>query len=264
MRILGLFFQQSYRFSRHVVMGLRMDVWGVVICLVSAFALLRREGTAWGGVLLALALGGLVLIVAAQWKGYILFRPDPTTQPTLPPTTLPPAIELSIQASGDFAVRDHIRYLAEHPTIYTTPRSREHTLMAHLRPGRLLLIGQTRPGDWGWWYQFFKPETIEQIEPGVVIHGWNPRLAIKVSYRFVDKKGQEKIVATVLSFDDEESRTLVCADLTQEMRERATTPWRSGAFRKTASFPGESDGGIASPAPSPHPSGQSAKSCSEF
>ena len=141
MRIVGLFFQQSCQFSRHVLLGLRMDVWGVVVCLVSAFALLRREGSVWGGVLLALALGGLVLIGAAQRKGYILFRPDPATQPTLPPTPLPPETELSIRASGDFAVRDHVRYLAEHPTIYTTPRSREHILMAHLQPGRRLLIG---------------------------------------------------------------------------------------------------------------------------
>jgi hypothetical protein len=93
--------------------------------------------------------------------------------------------------------------------------------MANLQQTRLLLFGQSPESDWGWWYQFFQPEAIERVEFGTVIHGWRPRLALQVRYRVEANEGREEMVETVLTFDDEQMRTLAWVDLTQEMREHA-------------------------------------------
>ncbi len=223
MRILGLFLQLSYQLSRHRVMGVRMDLLGLGACLVAALVGIQAGPWSRAVLLLALALGLLALVSLARRNGYILFRSNPGAEPKHPPTPAPPDTELSVRATGHFAVRDQVCYLVEHRAIFTTPRSREHILMTQLRRSRFLLIGQSHASAWGWWYQFIKPEALIRVELGVIVHGWRPRTALRVGYRSTDSKGTERTADTILSFDDERSRALAWADLTQEMRARPTT-----------------------------------------
>ena len=95
--------------------------------------------------------------------------------------------------------------------------------MAELQPGRFLLIGRSRSSEWGWWYQFLKAEAIDQVVLGVVIHGWQPRLALKARYQIHDREGREETAETILSFDNQETRTLAWVDLTYELGEIPTT-----------------------------------------
>jgi hypothetical protein len=200
-----------------------MDLFGVGACLVGSLVAFQLRRQAWGIGLLALTLGGGALFLVAGRMGYLRFQPDAGSRPSPPYPLLAPDTELLIRASGCFSIRDQVRYLVEHPTVLTTPRSREHILMAELHRSRLLLLGQSRPSDWGWWYQFFRPEAIEQVVLGAISHGWRPRLALKVCYRAEDEKGEQEIAETILSFDDEMTRTLAWADLTQEMRAAASS-----------------------------------------
>jgi hypothetical protein len=223
MRFSGLFFQISYHLRRHVVMGVRMDIFLVAACLLGALVTLGQKEWSWGMALLTLALGGFALVIIAGRKGYLLFLPDSNTHLSPPYPVLEPDTELLIRASGHFAIRDQVCYLVEHQTILTTSRSREHILMAKLQPGRFLLIGHSRSSEWGWWYQFLKAEAIDQVVLGVVIHGWQPRLALQVRYQIHDRGDQEETAETILSFDDQETRALAWAGLTYELCELATT-----------------------------------------
>jgi hypothetical protein len=223
MRLLGLFLHLSYRLSRHRVMGVRMDLLGLGACLVAALACFQAKPWSWAVLILALVLGLSALVALAQRNGYVLFRSDPETTPKRPPTPPPPDSELPVRATGHFTIRDQVCYLVEHRAILTTPRSREHILMAHLRRSRFLLVGQSHASNWGWWYQFIRPEALIRVELGVIAHGWQPRTALRVSYQTTDSKGNERTAGTILSFDDEQARALAWADLTREMRARPTT-----------------------------------------
>lgn len=205
-------------------MGVRMDLAAIVACVAGALVALGQGEWVWGIALAALAIVGLVLVVSAGRKRYIHFIPDPAMPPSsLSLSILEPDTKLSVRASGDFAIRDQVRCLAEHRAILTTPRSREHVLMAYLQRSRLLLFGQSRPSEWGWWYQFIPAAAITQVEFGTVIHGWEPRLALRLCYRIQDEQENEKIIETTLSFDDKEMLILAWTDLSREKRERATT-----------------------------------------
>jgi hypothetical protein len=223
MRFLGPLLHLSYRLSGHRVMGVRMDLLGLGAGLMAAVVCFRLRQWAWAVLLLALVLGSAVLFVMAQRSGYVLFRPDSRAKPERAPRPPPPDSELPVRATGHFAIRDQIRYLAEHRAILTTPRSREHILMACLQRSRFLLIGQSHAGNWGWWYQFIRPEAMTGVELGAIVHGWQPRTAIKVSYQSTDSKGNQRLAEMILSFEDEQGRAMAWADLTQEMRARATS-----------------------------------------
>ncbi|MBN1933275.1 MAG: hypothetical protein JW934_01350 [Anaerolineae bacterium] len=127
-----------------------------------------------------------------------------------------PDSQVGLQATGRFAVHGQERYLVEQPAIYTTPRSREHIVMVKLESTRLLLLGKSDPEAWGWWYQFFRPETITSVQIGQVVHGWRIRPAIKVVYWVEDNKERQQRVETVLSFDYLEHRSLIWADITHD------------------------------------------------
>lgn len=249
-RLFGLLLATSYRLSRHAVAGVRMDVLAVCAGLITSAAVWHLSETAWGPGLLAFSLAGLVLLLVARRLGYLFFRPETDALSQMRPA-VPPDTELSVRASGWFFVGDQDRYLVEQPCVLTTPKSREHIVMTQLQRSRWLLFGQSRPSDWGWWYQFFKPEAIEQVRPGVLVHGWCPRRALKVVYRLEGK--QDERVETLLSFDAEETRDLAWADLTQELSGPAATPERAGSSRTCGPAPGESAAGVPRPSPNPNP-----------
>jgi len=224
MRILGLFLQIGYHFRRHFMLAIRMDLLVLIVMLLGALIAIRGDRNAVGLGLLALGLAWLMLMIFSHRASYLIFRPEPHVQLEPPASPLKPDATVKLKASGPFAIRDRVATLVNHPAQYTTPRSREHILMAEITPSRLLLVGGTRDHEWGWWYQFIKPQTIAEIKAGQIIHGWRPRLALSVRFRR-DKqdKGQET-VTTLLSFDDEKTRNLVWENLSREKHTPAPTP----------------------------------------
>ena len=182
-------------------MGVRMDVLGVLACLLGSVIVLSQRVWDWGVLLLALALAGASLVIHSRQKGFIIFRPAPETRPSPPFPVYESNHELSVRASGYFAIRDQVRYLANHQATLTTPASREHVLMARLEQSRFLLFGKSRSSDWGWWYQFIPATAITAVAFGTVTHGWRRQLALKASYWVQDGQDKDELVETVLSFD---------------------------------------------------------------
>jgi hypothetical protein len=128
-----------------------------------------------------------------------------------------------VHATGLFSVHGQERFLVEQPAIYTTPRSREHIIMARLSPTRLLLLGKSDADGWGWWYQFFRPEMIESVQMGQAVHGWRLRPALRIVYRIEDEQERQQSVETILSFEDREHRLRVWSDITHEQRASGAT-----------------------------------------
>ncbi len=262
MNILGIILSVGYRFSRHFFWGVRMDILGVAACFAGALALWYRAGSVWGILLAIVAVASVSLILASKRTRYLLFRPEPGTRPPLPSPTLDPGAELSVRASGIFSTGDQMCHLTEHAAILTTPGSGEHILMAHQQPSRLMLLGKSRPSNWGWWYQFIKPEAIRELVLGAIIHGRRPRLALRVIYRVENKAGNQDIAETVLSFDDADSQAQIWALMTQMKRKPTTISRFSAASQNAATSHDASDKGIAPAGPRPETGTPLPRSCS--
>lgn len=223
MRFTGVLFWLSHRLASHCVAGIRMDLLGAGLCLVAGALAFRSGERHWAALLLALAATSVAIAAIARRRGYVVFRLDFGADPRALLPLVPPDSELPVRATGHFAIRDQVRYLVEQEAILTTPRSREHIVMARLRRTRLLLIGQSRADSWGWWYQFIKPEDIERVERGAVAHGWHLRPALRVIYENTDCDGNVDAGVTLLSFESEEALATAWGDLTLEQRARAAT-----------------------------------------
>jgi hypothetical protein len=224
MKFLGLLFLFFYRCRRHYLMGVRLDSLGILGLLLGTFIAWSQNAWTMGGVLLTLALTALFLVIHTGQKGYIIFQESPQTHPSSPLPVYKADYELALHASGHFAIRDKVRYLANHPAILTTPPSREHVLMVRLDQSRYMLLGKSPSTDWGWWYQFIPAAVIDSVLIGTVTHGWRQQPALKVSHRVRSEQDkEEETVVTILSFENKELLTLAWANLTREMREHPTT-----------------------------------------
>ena len=223
MRLLGLLFKISYLFSRYYLMGIRLDTIGVGLLLATAVLSFRGNLPLWGTLSLVATCIVIVFIAFAQRTGYILFRLEPGGELEVTSSPLPADTRLSLFASGVFGVRDQRQRLVDHPTIYSTPRSREHILMAKQYPSGLMGIVRLKEDNWGWWYQFIKPEAIVSVDPGTAIHGWRPQRAIRIRYREEGEGRDEITTETILSFDNNRDLERVWEDLTREKRGHPAT-----------------------------------------
>ncbi len=224
MRFLGLVYQFFYRCRRHYLMGLRLDNLVLLSLLLGAILALSQNAWELGGPLLVLSLTTLIFIIHSRRNGYVIFQEN---SEVLPPSSLPeykPNQELPLGASGYFAIRDQIRYLADHQAILTTPPSREHILMTKLEASRYLLLGKSPTCDWGWWYQFIPAAAIDAVLIGTVVHGWRCQPALRLSFRVQSGQDEEEErVETILSFANQDLLLLAWANLTREMRGHPTT-----------------------------------------
>lgn len=223
MKILGFLLRTAYLFRRHYFLAVRMDMTLLGTMLIGVLVCFRAGQNGWGFVLLIASLAWLALIVFAHREAYHLFQPDPQVSMTAPKDPIQPDTVLHIHASGPFAIRDQFVLLVNHPIQYTTARSREHILMAELKNSRLLLIGQTRDQDWGWWYQFIKPAMITEIQAGQIIHGWQPQLGLRIRYEGEISEEGPKMLETLLIFKEQKTRNLVWEDLSREIRQADPT-----------------------------------------
>jgi len=184
----------------------------------------RADKPAWAALFAGLAIAALLAMWLAGRVDYLIFRPRSEAGADVAQERLEPDREIAVHATGRFAVHGQERYLVEGRAMYTTPRSREHIVMARLAPTRLLLVGKSDAEAWGWWYQFFRPEMIELIETGQAIHGWHTRPALRVVYQVEDERERQQSVSLILSFEDRERRSLVWADVTHEQRASGASP----------------------------------------
>ena len=212
MRLLGLLLAIVYRFNRHYWLGLPMSVWVELGLVGGAFFAMQRAHPAVAYLLLGLALAYVLLYLFGRLTRYAIFRPA-AGAPSSPLAAPGPDTEIAVRLTGRLAVHDQIRILAHQPATLTTPRSREHILMTELRRSRLLLLATSRPEEWGWWYQFIKPEGILLLEWGLLHHGWRPQHAIRITHRVEREDDKIELEKTILAFENQEDRLRAWSDL---------------------------------------------------
>lgn len=212
MSIVGFILKASYQLSRHRLGPLRLNFVPLLFALASG--LLWRAGGLAGGQAASIIILCLLLVlvtILAKRKGFILFR-----RRKLPPSANPPELvpdeKVPIRATGLFEVRDKRRYFVDVAADFATMETREHIVMGRMLDVRFL-VGAPKE-DAGWWYIFFQPHMIREIEVGEIHFGLRTRPAIKVGC----ETGEGKAESIYLSFDDTLQMQRVLEDLRRDAK----------------------------------------------
>jgi len=213
MNIIGLILKASCQLNRHRIGPVRLDLVPLLFALASG--LLWRVGHLAGGqaaLISALCLIFVLVTLLAKRQGFIVFRQGEGAPPPSPDCPeLASDEKVAIRATGLFQVRGERRYFVEVTADFATMETREHIVM-----GRILsscfLVGAPK-GDVGWWYIFFKPHTIREIEVGQVLFGLRARPAIRLRYT----TSEGKVEPVYLSFDDPLQMQRVLEDLRRDV-----------------------------------------------
>jgi hypothetical protein len=212
----GIVLQLAYRLRRHFWGGWSIGRWlGVLLLLAIAGVLIRSRTAAWP---VAAALGVLFLayagiLVWARRRRYVHFAPSQAPLDDPPPAGLDMADLVPIRASGWFTVEGKRQNYVDLDADYQTVPSREHIILARVYPSRFLLLGRWLEREIGWWYIFFEPATVREVQVGHLHFGARPRLAVQLTYG-LDVKTQETIQVT---FDNLTALKQVRADLTVDV-----------------------------------------------
>jgi len=216
----------AYQLRHHCLGEWPLDRWVVTLALIAAASIplrwlvLDRPQTplAWGILLLLIgaAIGVSTLRHWAMRSGYVAFE----LQDDLPPAAQPldPTDKIPVYPTGQFEVEGKSAVFADLLAYWRSFTSREHTVMAIVRPSRFLLLGKTAARDIGMWYVFFTPGMITAITPGTIAFGRMRRSGLRVTYRFTPppsgrKPPQPISQALYIGFADEIARQAVWADM---------------------------------------------------
>ena len=211
MSIVGLILKASYQLSRHRLGPLRLNLVPLLLALASG--LIWRVGGLAGeqaALIIVLCLILVLVTLLAKRQGFIVFRRQgETSSPGV--ARLAPDEKVAVRASGLFEVRGERRHFVEATADFVTMETREHIVMARMLSSRFL-VGAPKD-DVGWWYIFFKPHTIREIEIGQVRFGLRARPAIKLI-----TTSEGKVEPVYLSFDDPLQMQRVLEDLCRDAK----------------------------------------------
>ena len=198
--------------SRHRIGPLRLNLVPLLFAL--AGGLIWRRGGLTGeqaALIIVLCLVLVLVTLLAKRQGFIVFRRQgETSSPGV--ARLAPDEKVAIRATGLFEVRGERRYFVEVTADFATMETREHIVMARMLDVRFL-VGSPRD-DIGWWYIFFMPHMIREIEVGKVHFGLRSRPAIKLGYN----TEEGKVEPVYLSFADPLPMQRVWEDLRRDAK----------------------------------------------
>jgi hypothetical protein len=211
MSIVGFILKASYQLNRHRLGPLRLNFVPLLFALSTGLIWWKVGGLAGEQTALIVVLCLILVLVTllAKRQGFIIFRREELS-PSPNPPELAPDEKVAIRATGLFEVRGERCYFVEVIADFATMETREHIVMGRMLDVRFL-VGAPKD-DAGWWYIFFKPHTIREIEVGQVHFGLRSRPAIKLGYR----TEEGKVEPVYLSFDDPFQMQRVLEDLRRD------------------------------------------------
>jgi hypothetical protein len=205
----GLLCQWAYRLARYRWGDAPLGRWlRLGLLSVAGLAVLGLLPGRWGTASAVLIVFALSVVVDwwAKRQQYVIFIRQQSEPP--PSAPLRPQDKVPLRATGFFEVQGKNQTFTELPAFFRTFATREHAVMAWSRPPRWLLIGSWPAEEWGMWYIFFRPEMIREVQAGLLRFGRRAYPALRV---IVENEKQAR--AVYLSFDGEEERRLVWADI---------------------------------------------------
>jgi hypothetical protein len=213
MSIVGFILKASYQLNRHRLGPLRLNLVPLLFALASGLIWWKVGGLAGEQAVLIVVLCLILVLVTLLTKrmGFIIFRRGELS-PSPNPPELAPDEKVAIRATGLFEVGGERRYFVEATADFATMETREHIVMARMLDVRFL-VGAPKD-DAGWWYIFFMPHMITEIEIGEVYFGLRARPAIKLAYG--TERGESESV--YLSFDKPLQMQRVLEDLRRDAK----------------------------------------------
>jgi len=214
MSIVGLILKASYQLNRHRIGPLRLNLVPLVLALASGL-IWWKVGSLTGEQAILIIVLCLILVLVtllAKRQGFIIFRRSEGELASFPDCSeLAPDEKAAVRATGLFEVRGERRYFVEATADFATMETREHIVMARMLDSRFL-VGAPKD-DAGWWYIFFKPLMIREIEVGEVCFSLRARPAIKLI-----TTSEGKVEPVYLSFDDPLQMQQVLEDLCRDAK----------------------------------------------
>jgi hypothetical protein len=214
----GAILKLAYQLRRHFWAEVPLSRWlGALLLAACLGSLLVHWLRPWAAVLIGLLYLAYVLILAwALRREYFHYEPipsmarldkNPAHDPPLRPEELVP-----VRASGWFSVEGQDRYYVDLEADFETVGTREHIVLGRVRPSRFMYFGQWSSEELGWWYIFFQPDMIRQMELGNLYYGPEPRQVLRLAYA----PNAETVETIFLGFHEEAALRRVWADLVRD------------------------------------------------
>lgn len=219
-RIAGLLSLWAYKLDNHSIgqIPLRNWTWAWII-VPPLLAVFRR--LSWWYAIPAMSIGMAVLIGVhlIQRNNYILFEPGPLKKEGVDKPPIKVDEQVEGWASGLFAVGEKKKQILAVRAFFSFVPTREHVVMARIDRTRFLLLATSNKAEEGWWYVFFKPELIRQVETGHLFCGLGVRPTLALAYAVEGDPGKKE--AVYLTFADLSTLWRVVADLRMDTPEQA-------------------------------------------
>jgi hypothetical protein len=220
----------TYQLRRHLWAEWPLSRWvGALLLAATLGSLFVHWLRPWAAVLIGLLYLGYVLVLAwASRRAYIHYelrpqvdalRHNPLNESPLRSEELVP-----VRASGWFSVEGKDRYYVDLEADFETVATREHIILGRVRPSQFLYLGTWATEELGWWYIFFQPAMIREMEMGRLYFGAEPQLVLRLVYA-PDAETEQTIY---LNFDDEPALRRVWADLLLDSAPATVAPGRPG------------------------------------
>ncbi len=235
----GIVLESTYKLRRHLWAELPLSRWlGILLLAAALGSLLVSWLRPWAAVLIGMLYLGYILILAwSSRREYIDYeslssvealRPDAAAEPPLRPEELVP-----VRASGWFSVEGRDRYYMDLEADFETVATREHILLGRVRPSQFLRIGRWSVDELGWWYVFFQPAMISEMDVGLLYFGAEAQQVLRLTYA-PDAKTKKTIF---LAFGTDVVLRRVWADLLLDAPPDTILPAWAGGL-DTSSAPG--------------------------
>jgi len=217
--MLATLLKLAYQLRHHCLGEWPLDRWAVTLALIVAaiiplrWLVLDRPQTPLAWAILVLLIGAAIGVSTLRhWaarSGYVAFELQ--------------SDKIAVYPTGQFEVEGKSAVFADLLAYWRSFASREHTIMAIVRPSRFLLLGKTAARDIGMWYVFFTPGMITAITLGTIAFGRTRRSGLRVTYRFTPPASGRKPPQPIsqvlyIGFSDEIARQAVWADMLADGR----------------------------------------------
>ena len=218
--------RSTYRLRRHLWAEWPLSRWiGLLFLVAIVGSLLVAWLRPWAAVLLGLLY--LVYVSILSWasrRKYIYYRSLNSVDalqresPSAPP--LRPEELVPVRASGWFSVEGKDRHYMDLEADFETVATREHILLGRVRPSQFLLLGNWSVDELGWWYVFFQPDMVSEMDVGHLFFGSEPQQVLKLTYT-PDAKIEKTLY---LAFESDAALRRVWADIIQDVSPEVTLP----------------------------------------
>ncbi len=186
--IKGVILESTYKLRRHLWAELPLSRWlGILLLAAALSSLLVSWLRPWAAVLIGMLYLGYILILAwSSRREYIHYesqstvtalRHDGPSEHPLRPEELVP-----VRASGWFSVEGRDCYYMDLEADFETVATREHILLGRVRPSQFLRLGRWSVDELGWWYVFFQPAMISEMDVGHLHFGGKAQQVLRLTY----------------------------------------------------------------------------------